>query len=205
MAAGALLDAGCASSDRSEPASSASVEPAVKIGLMVNYDGMGKRVMRLTGTVRSGHSTYWSALPLASLARRGVRTAVARFEWLEALGSPASFRLRARCSQVSSQRTSPPALTRAFDELQPRHASGHVESGFGHSPRKRFVRASQPLAQPAGGFVWRRSIEGHQRHRAPGNADDAGAPSVVRDRGHFDQVRVSADQFFEAMDGDAHG
>jgi hypothetical protein len=67
------------------------------------------------------------------------------------------------------------------------------------------VRASQPVAQPSGGFVWRRPVEGHQRDWAPGDPDDAGAPAVARDRGDLDQVRVSADQFFEAMDGDAHG
>jgi hypothetical protein len=66
------------------------------------------------------------------------------------------------------------------------------------------VRTSQPLAQPSGGFVWRRSVEGHERDR-PRNPDDAGAPAVVRDGGHLDQVRVSADQFFEAMDGYAQG
>jgi hypothetical protein len=67
------------------------------------------------------------------------------------------------------------------------------------------VRENQPLAQPSGGFVWRRSVEGHQRGRAPAIPDEAGAPAAVRDRGDLDQVRVSADQFFEAMDGYAHG
>jgi hypothetical protein len=66
------------------------------------------------------------------------------------------------------------------------------------------MRASQPLAQSSCSFVWRWSIEGHQRHRAPWNPDDAGAPAVGRDSGHLDQVGVPADQFFEAMDGDAH-
>jgi hypothetical protein len=72
-------------------------------------------------------------------------------------------------------------------------------------PGSGFVRASQPLAQPSGRFVWRRSVEGHQRDRAPGNPDDASAPAVGRDRGYLDQVRVSSDQFLEAMNGYAHG
>jgi hypothetical protein len=66
------------------------------------------------------------------------------------------------------------------------------------------VGTSQPLAQLPGRFVWRWSIEGHQRDRAPGNPDDTGAPTVGRDSGHLDQVGVPADQFFEAMDGYAH-
>jgi hypothetical protein len=67
------------------------------------------------------------------------------------------------------------------------------------------VGASQPLAQPAGGFVWGRSVERHQRGRDPGNPDDARAPTIGRDSGNLDQIRVSADEFFEAMDSDAHG
>jgi hypothetical protein len=67
------------------------------------------------------------------------------------------------------------------------------------------VGASQPLAQPAGGVVRGRSVEGHQRSRDPGNPDDARAPAIVRDSGDLDQVRVSADDFFEAMDSYAHG
>jgi hypothetical protein len=74
-----------------------------------------------------------------------------------------------------------------------------------HSPGCGFVRTSQPLAQPSRGFVWRRSVERHERDRAPRNPNDARAPAVVGDGGHLDQVRVSADQFFEAMDGYAQG
>jgi hypothetical protein len=67
------------------------------------------------------------------------------------------------------------------------------------------VGASQPLAQPAGGVVGGPSVERHQRSRDPGNPDDARAPAIVRDTGDLDHVRVSADEFFEAMDGYAHG
>ena len=65
--------------------------------------------------------------------------------------------------------------------------------------------ASQPLAQLAGCFAGRRSVEGHQRGRDLGNADDARAPAIARDSSDLDQVRVSAYQFFEAMPSDAHG
>ncbi len=67
------------------------------------------------------------------------------------------------------------------------------------------MRARQPLTQLFGGFVWRWSVEGHQGDGAAWNPHDASAPAVGRDSGHLDQVRVSADQFFEAMNGDAHG
>ena len=68
-----------------------------------------------------------------------------------------------------------------------------------------FVGASQPLTQPARRFVGGRSVEGHQRGRDLGDPDDARAPAIVRDSSDLDQVRVSADQFFEAMHSYAHG
>ena len=68
-----------------------------------------------------------------------------------------------------------------------------------------FVGASQPLAQPIGGLPRGRSIKGHQRGGDAGNPDDARAPAIGRDSGDLDQVRVSADEFFEAMDSYAHG
>jgi ribosomal protein L32 len=67
------------------------------------------------------------------------------------------------------------------------------------------VRASQPLPQPSRGFVRRRSVERHQRGGDPRNPDDASAPAIARDGGDLDQVGVPANQFFEAVDGCAHG
>jgi hypothetical protein len=61
------------------------------------------------------------------------------------------------------------------------------------------------MAQQAGGLVGRRSIERHQRRRDPWNPDDARAPSIVGDSSDLDQIRVSADQFLEAMNSYAHG
>jgi hypothetical protein len=67
------------------------------------------------------------------------------------------------------------------------------------------VGASQPLAQPIGGLARGRAIKGHERGRDFGNPDDARAPAIGRDSSDLDQVRVSADGFFEAMDRYAHG
>jgi hypothetical protein len=72
-------------------------------------------------------------------------------------------------------------------------------------PAGGLVRASQPLPQPSRGFVRRRSVEGHQRGGDPRNPDDASAPAIARDGGDLDQVGVPANQFFEAVDGCAHG
>src|SRR5438093_6491311 len=59
------------------------------------------------------------------------------------------------------------------------------------------VRASEPVAQLASRFVGRRSVKWHQRCRHPGDTHDAGAPAILRDRLHFDEISTSCDGFFE--------
>src|SRR5437763_3805789 len=66
------------------------------------------------------------------------------------------------------------------------------------------VRARQPVAQVARRLVRRAAVEGHQRCRHARDADDAGAPTILRDRSDLDQVRPARDGLFEAMKACVH-
>src|SRR5205809_5589778 len=66
------------------------------------------------------------------------------------------------------------------------------------------VRASEPLAQLASRFVRCRPVKRHQSRRHPGDAHDTGAPAILGDRLHFDEIQTSCDGFFEAIDFGGH-
>src|SRR5438067_6545704 len=70
--------------------------------------------------------------------------------------------------------------------------------------RRARVGAHQPLAQPVRGVDRRRTVERHQRRRYAGEADDVGAPPILRNIYDFDQIGASCDALFEAMDGGGH-
>ena len=66
------------------------------------------------------------------------------------------------------------------------------------------VRADQPAAQLLRGFVRRRAVKRHQRRWHARDAHDARAPSVLRHRGHFDEVLASCDGRFKTMIDGGH-
>lgn len=61
------------------------------------------------------------------------------------------------------------------------------------------MRARQPIAQLASGFVGCASVEGHERGGHARTFHDAGAPALGIDGGHLDEVGPSPDEFFETM------
>ena len=61
----------------------------------------------------------------------------------------------------------------------------------------------QPVQKLLRCLLRRRAIEGHQRSRSAGHADEVGAPAVLVHQHHLDRVALSVDDFVEAMNG--HG
>jgi len=70
--------------------------------------------------------------------------------------------------------------------------------------RRALVGTRQPLAQLAGGFVRCGPVKRHQRRRDPGDANDTGAPAILGNRGHLDEVGPARDGFLEMMYGGGH-
>lgn len=66
------------------------------------------------------------------------------------------------------------------------------------------MRACQPGEELRGGVVGRRPVERHQCGRHTGLPDDVGAPASLVDRLDFDQIRSTADVFFETVNGTIH-
>ena len=66
------------------------------------------------------------------------------------------------------------------------------------------VRARQPFAQQMRRLGRRAAVERHQRGRHAGQPDDVGAPAVLRNARHLDQVRAPCDGLFEAMNVGGH-
>ena len=62
----------------------------------------------------------------------------------------------------------------------------------------------EPLAQPVGRFGRSGPVEWHERGRDAGNPDDAGAPTILSDGRHLEQVGLSSDGFLKAMHGCVH-
>ena len=61
----------------------------------------------------------------------------------------------------------------------------------------------QPVRKVLRCLLRRRAIEGHQRCRSAGHADEVGAPAVLVHQHDLDRVASSVDNFVEAMNG--HG
>ena len=66
------------------------------------------------------------------------------------------------------------------------------------------IRATQPVRQQSGRFVRRAAVERHQCRRHSRDTDDVGAPPILGDVRHFDEIRVAGDRLFEAMNGVGH-
>ena len=70
--------------------------------------------------------------------------------------------------------------------------------------RYALIGAREPLGQVARGLFGSAAVKRHQRRRHARSSDDARAPPVLRDGGDLNQVRTSANGFFEAMNGCGH-
>ena len=66
------------------------------------------------------------------------------------------------------------------------------------------MSAGQPLAQLARRLVWCGAVKGHQRGGNPGHANDVGAPAILGDRSHLNQVGSARDRFLKTMYGCGH-
>ena len=75
------------------------------------------------------------------------------------------------------------------------------QSSLGGPGDGALVRACQPLPELAGGGVRRRAVERHQRGRHAGYPHDVGAPAVLLNWRHLNQIPASSDVFFEPVDG----
>src|SRR6185295_17178953 len=70
--------------------------------------------------------------------------------------------------------------------------------------RRAGMRPGEPVAQLTRGLIRRRSVERHERGRHAGNSDDVGAPSILGDRRHLDEIGASSNGFFETMNREGH-
>lgn len=66
------------------------------------------------------------------------------------------------------------------------------------------MRTREPVAQLPRGLVGRPAIKRHERRRDAGQPDDVRAPAILRDGGHFDEVRSPPDRFLKAMYSSVH-
>lgn len=61
------------------------------------------------------------------------------------------------------------------------------------------MRARKPVAQQLRRLGRSGAVKRHQRGGHAGQPDDVSAPTVLRDRGDFDEIRASGDGFLKAM------
>ncbi len=53
-------------------------------------------------------------------------------------------------------------------------------------------------------FVWRATVEGHQRRGPPRRPRDLGAPLIAADAGHFDAIGAAVDRLLEPVQRFVH-